>query len=113
MGQVIADGSAAEQALDVAAAAVASSVRRRLLEHLAERPATMTELADRLGVSLPAVHKHIAALAAAGLVRRVKAGRVVTVELVPGSLDALAAWALQTRLMWAGHLDQLAAHLSR
>lgn len=98
--------------LDAAAAAIASAPRRLIVERLAAGPASITDLADLVGVSVPAALKHVDRLVDGGLVTRVKHGRVVTVSLVPGSLDALVEWATRTRLFWTNHLDRYAAHLS-
>ncbi|WP_420111062.1 ArsR/SmtB family transcription factor [Pseudactinotalea sp.] len=98
--------------LDSAAAAIASAPRRLIVERLATGSASITELADLVEVSVPAALKHVDRLVDGGLVTRVKRGRVVTVSLVPGSLDALVEWATRTRLFWANHLDRYAAHLS-
>lgn len=69
----------------------------------------MTELAEVLGVSLPAVDKHLRVLLAAGMVAKRKDGRATVVTLIHGSLDELATWAMSTRLMWSGLLDRYAA----
>lgn len=97
--------------LDAVANAIASEPRRRLVDRLASGPATITELADLLGVSVPAALKHVDRLVEGGLAARTKTGRVVTVTLVPGSLDALVEWATRTRLFWGNHLDRYATHL--
>jgi len=97
--------------LDTAAAAIASEPRRRMIERLVDDSASVTELADLLGISVPAALKHVDRLVDGGLVRRVKRGRVVTVTLVPGSLDGLVEWATRTRLFWTNHLAAYAAHL--
>jgi DNA-binding transcriptional ArsR family regulator len=97
--------------LDAAAAAIASEPRRRIVERLATGPASVTDLAAHLGVSLPAVLKHVERLVDGGLVTRRKDGRVVTVRLVPGSLEDLGEWATRTRLFWTNHLDRYTAHL--
>ncbi|WP_156252531.1 ArsR/SmtB family transcription factor [Pseudactinotalea terrae] len=97
--------------LDATAAAIASEPRRRIVERLATGPASVTDLAAHLSVSVPAVLKHLDRLVDGGLVTRVKDGRVVTVSLVPGSLEMLVEWATRTRLFWANHLDRYAAHL--
>ena len=98
--------------LDAAAGAIASEPRRRVVEHLADGPATVSALAELLGMSVPGAMRHLDRLEEAGIVHRTKAGRVVTVELVPGSLDPLATWALEHRLFWGNHLDRLAGHLA-
>ncbi|MEI2775445.1 MAG: metalloregulator ArsR/SmtB family transcription factor [Tetrasphaera sp.] len=98
--------------LDAIAVAIASAPRRTILERLAEGPATMSQLADLLGVSLAGVTKHLEVLLDAQLVHRAKRGRTVTVELVPGSLEPLQEWATSTRLVWSTRLDRLVAYLS-
>lgn len=102
----------ADKRIDAVAAAIASTPRRHILELVAAGPQTMTELAHRLAMSVPLTHKHVSALVGAELVQRTKTGRVVTISLVPGSLQPLADWATQTRLLWAGQLDRLAGHLA-
>jgi len=99
--------------LDAVAEAVASSSRRAIIERLAEGGASMSELADHLDVTLPAVDKHLRVLLAAGVVTKDKTGRTTSVRLVPGSLEELGTWALSTRLMWGNALDRLEHHLSR
>jgi DNA-binding transcriptional ArsR family regulator len=98
--------------LDAAAAAVASAPRRSIIERLGEGEASMSDLADRLGVTLPAVDKHLRVLLGAGVVTKEKAGRTTSVQLVPGSLEELATWAMSTRLMWTHALDRLEQHLA-
>lgn len=98
--------------LDAVASAVASGPRRSIIERLAEGDASMSDLAERLGVTLPAVDKHLRVLLDAGLVTKQKTGRTTSVRLVPGSLDDLATWAMSTRLMWSHALDRLDRHVS-
>lgn len=98
--------------LDAVATAVASGPRRSIIERLAEGDASMSDLAERLGVTLPAVDKHLRVLLDTGLVTKQKTGRTTSVRLVPGSLDDLATWAMSTRLMWSNALDRLDRHVS-
>jgi len=93
--------------LDAVAAAVASAPRRSILERLAEGQASMTDLADHLSVTLPAVDKHLRVLLDAGVVAKEKHGRTTSLRLVPGSLEELGTWAMRTRLMWSNALDRL------
>ena len=72
----------------------------------------MTDLADRLHVTLPAVDKHVRVLVDAGVVTKGKTGRTTSLRLVPGSLEELGAWAMSTQLMWSHALDRLEQHLS-
>ena len=103
----------ADTALDSAATAIANPTRRRLIEHLATGPTSVSTLAELLDVSMPAVHKQLGILEHAGIVTRHKTGRVVTVALVPGSLAPLHEWAAQMQLFWTGQLDRFAAHVER
>jgi len=98
--------------LDAVATAVASGPRRSIIERLTEGDASMSELADRLEVTLPAVDKHLRVLLDAGVITKGKTGRTTSVRLVPGSLEELATWAMSTRLMWSHALDRLEQHLS-
>lgn len=99
-------------ALDAEANAIASPARRAIIDRLAAGPASMSELASALEVSLPAIDKHLRVLDDAGIVAKTKAGRTTQISLEPGSLTELAAWALSTGLMWSNTLDRLAAHLA-
>lgn len=98
--------------LDAVATAVASAPRRSIVERLAEGDASMSDLAERLAVTLPAVDKHLRVLLDAGVVTKQKTGRTTSVRLVPGSLEELATWAMSTRLMWSHALDRLEQHLA-
>ena len=98
--------------LDAVATAVASAPRRSIIERLAEGDASMSDLAERLEVTLPAVDKHLRVLLDAGVVSKEKVGRTTSVHLVPGSLEELATWAMSTRLMWAHALDRLEHHVA-
>ena len=92
--------------------AVASAPRRAIIERLAEGQASMSDLAEHLGLTLPAVDKHLRVLLAAGVVTKDKTGRTTSVRLVVGSLEPLATWAMSTRLMWSNALGRLEQHLS-
>jgi hypothetical protein len=64
------------EAVDDALVALVGAVRARLLSML-DRPATTTELAQRLGVTPSAVSQHLAVLRAARLLNRARSGRSV------------------------------------
>jgi DNA-binding transcriptional ArsR family regulator len=98
--------------LDATTAAIASAPRRAIIDRLAHGPASMSELADELLVTLPAIDKHLRVLADGGLVTKSKQGRTTVVQLNPGSLQELATWAMSTRLMWNNLLDRFEHHLS-
>jgi DNA-binding transcriptional ArsR family regulator len=85
--------------------------RRRILELLrvAERP--VGELVEAIGVSQPAVSKHLRILRAAGLVevRPEAQRRIYRVRTEP--LRALEDWLQPYRKLWESRLDDLERHL--
>jgi DNA-binding transcriptional ArsR family regulator len=85
--------------------------RRRILELLrvAERP--VGELVEAIGVSQPAVSKHLRVLRAAGLVevRPEAQRRIYRVRTDP--LRALEDWLQPYRKLWESRLDDLERHL--
>jgi DNA-binding transcriptional ArsR family regulator len=99
-------------ALDAEASAIASAARRAIIDRLAIGPASMSELAVELDVSLPAIDKHLRVLDEAGIVAKAKNGRTTQISLERGSLTELATWAMSTGLMWSNTLDRFAAHLA-
>lgn len=90
-------------------AALGDPRRALLVDLLAQRDRTVSELAAQLPISLPGTLKHLGVLEAAGLVSRTKEGRTVTVHLEPDPLSAAEAWLQRTRTFWSAQLGSLAA----
>ncbi len=67
--------------------ALSSDVRRRILNHLAGGPMTVSEIAEHFDIALPSISKHLAVLKGAGLVHEQKRGQFVIYSLAG---DALA-----------------------
>ena len=86
--------------LDRAFQALADPARREMLARLASGPATVSELARPLKMSLPAVMQHLKALEDSGLIRSEKTGRVRTCRLNPGVLAAAEQWIVDRRSDW-------------
>ena len=61
--------------LDRSFLALSHPARRTIVERLAEGPATVGEASKGLGLSKPAVSKHVRVLEDAGLIRRIIEGR--------------------------------------
>ncbi len=97
--------------LDRAFAALSDPVRRGMIDRLSRGPASVSELAAPLPISLPAVLQHLKALEASGLVASQKKGRVRTVRLEPEALSAAGNWLIQRRQEWDARLDRFEAHL--
>lgn len=97
--------------LDRAFTALADPTRRGILERLAHRDASISELAEAFGMSLTGVRKHVALLETAGLVRSEKVGRTRTCRLGARSLDDELGWITRHRRQLAARLDSLGAFL--
>jgi DNA-binding transcriptional ArsR family regulator len=92
--------------LDRAFQALAVPARRGMLARLARGPATVSELAQPLTMSLPAVLQHLQALETSGLIRSEKKGRVRTCLLQPGVLSAAEQWLVDRRTEWEVRHDR-------
>ncbi len=92
-------------------AALADPARRAIVERLASGPATVSELAHPLPMSLPAVMLHLKVLEDAGLVTSRKEGRVRTCRIDPEKLSLAERWVGARRIMWEQNLDRLGAFL--
>jgi DNA-binding transcriptional ArsR family regulator len=97
--------------LDRAFAALADPVRRGMLARLSRGPASVSELAAPLTISLPAVLQHLKALEASGLVASRKTGRVRTVTLEGDALARTESWLARQRQEWESRLDRFERHL--
>jgi DNA-binding transcriptional ArsR family regulator len=94
-------------ALDRAFQALADPSRRSIVVRLSRGPASVSELAAPLAMSLPAVVQHLDVLQRSGLVRSHKRGRVRTCSLEPAPLRTLEQWIGQHCAAWEQRLDRL------
>jgi DNA-binding transcriptional ArsR family regulator len=101
-----------EESLDLVFRALGDRTRRALVERLVRGPASVSELAEPLTMSLAAVVQHLQVLEAAGIVRSEKAGRVRTCRIDPEALRAGEHWLGHQRTTWEGRLDRLGDFLA-
>lgn len=92
--------------------ALADPARRVMVERLAKGPASVSELAKPLAMSLSAVVQHLAVLEASGLVRSAKTGRVRTCRIEPKALKTVERWISERRTLWERRLDRLGDYLA-
>lgn len=104
--------SASTHSLDSTFAALADPTRRAMLARLSHGTATVGELAEPFGISLPAVSKHLRVLEDAGLVAREKRGRAHHCQLNVTPLKDAEAWIEHQRQFWESRLDALADYLA-
>jgi DNA-binding transcriptional ArsR family regulator len=84
-----------------------------MVERLTRGPASVSELAKPLAMSLPAVFQHLQVLEASGLVRSEKVGRVRTCRIEPKALRSVEQWISARRTIWERRLDRLGEYLAQ
>jgi DNA-binding transcriptional ArsR family regulator len=99
-------------ALDSVFQALADPTRRAMVERLTRGPASVSELASPLAMSLSAVVQHLAVLEQSGLVRTAKVGRVRTCQVEPTVLRTAESWIAERRTTWERRFDRLGAFLA-
>jgi DNA-binding transcriptional ArsR family regulator len=97
--------------LDLAFQALADPTRRAMVERLTRSPASVSDLARPLSMSLPAVMQHLAVLEGSGLVVSEKLGRVRTCRIEPRALSLAEQWINARRTEWERRLDRLGDYL--
>src|SRR5262245_40462185 len=87
--------------------ALADPARRVMVDRLIRGPASVSDLAKPLRMSLPAVVQHLAVLEGSGLVQSEKIGRVRTCRIEPKALRTAEDWINERRTLWERRLDRL------
>jgi DNA-binding transcriptional ArsR family regulator len=100
-----------QSTLDRVFHALADPTRRTMVDRLSRAPASVSELARPLAMSLPAVVQHLQVLEASGLVRSEKVGRVRTCHIEATALRAAEQWIADRRTTWERRLDRLGDYL--
>lgn len=101
-------------AVDASLAALADPQRRRIVELLSERPRRAGELAEAVGVSAPAMSRHLRALKQGGLVAADHPefdARVRIYSLRREGMAALKQWLEQAEAQWVAQLSSFRDHL--
>ena len=96
--------------LDAVFNALANPTRRAIVARLAAGDASVSELAEPFGVSLPAMAKHLRVLERAGLLDQHKEGRVRHCRLRAAPMRFAEEWCSSYRVFWETRLDSLARH---
>lgn len=87
--------------------ALADANRRAIIERLTGGPATVSELARLLDVTVAATVQHLQVLQASELIRSEKTGRVRTCQIDPSGLRRAEEWLHLQRTTWEHRLDRL------
>ena len=99
------------QELDRSFLALSHPARRTIVERLAEGPATVGEASKGLGLSKPAVSKHVRVLEDAGLIRRMIEGREHRLRLEGRSMTEAERWIERHRELWERKFDAVERYL--
>lgn len=92
--------------------ALADAHRRGMLDRLSRGPASVSELAEPLGIALPSAVKHLAVLEQGGFVASRKLGRVRTYTAEPTAMDAMEVWVARHKTRLNAQFDRLEAYLA-
>jgi DNA-binding transcriptional ArsR family regulator len=103
----------AEPELDRVFGALADPTRRDLIASLSRGERSVTELAEPLDMSMPAVMKHLTVLERAGLMEGRKTGRVRICSFRSEPLREADAWLAQYERFWSSTLDSLSGYLEK
>ena len=87
--------------------ALSDPTRRAMVERLSQGPASVSDLAAPLPMSMSAVVQHLKVLEASGLVLSEKIGRVRTCRVEPRALSAAEHWLNEQRRTAEQRLDRL------
>jgi DNA-binding transcriptional ArsR family regulator len=94
--------------LDRTFQALADNSRRTMVERLTLGPASVSELAEPLTMSLAAVVQHVQVLEACGVVTTEKVGRTRMCQIERAAMAAAEGWIADRRRGWEDRLDRLA-----
>ena len=78
-----------------------------VLEQLGRADASITDLAEKFGMTLTGIKKHVGVLEQAGLVTTEKVGRVRTCKLGPHRLEEETVWLERHRQLWDSRFAEL------
>jgi len=87
--------------------AIASPVRRALLDALRDGPLPVHQLADDFAISRPAVSQHLQVLRQAELVAEERVGRERRYRLQPARLREVTDWVSRYERFWADRITAL------
>ena len=99
--------------LDSTFGALSDPTRRRVLERLGRRQASITDLADAFDMTLTGMKKHVRVLEDAGLVTTEKIGRVRYCRPGPRRLREEVDWITRYQTMLEARYDRLGEFLER
>ena len=98
--------------LDRSFEALSHPARRAIVERLVAGPTTVGEASAGLGISKPAITKHLKVLEIAGVVTRTVRGRTHLLRLEPRPLREASSWLDFHRSLWEAKFEAVERHLA-
>lgn len=92
--------------------AVADPTRREIIDLLADRFLSVSDIADQFTISRPAISKHLKILDECGVLTIREEGRKRLCKTDVRKLKELAEWVNRYRIFWNRKLDALEASLN-
>ena len=99
--------------IDEVFSALSDGNRRRIIELLHEKDATLLELADHFPISLQALSKHIKILESARILTKEKQGKYRILSLNRNSLQPSLRWISFYSNLWNESLDKLSELINK
>jgi DNA-binding transcriptional ArsR family regulator len=102
--------------LDHTLSALADPTRRGVIDMLRKQPRRAGDIADALGMSRPAMSRHLKVLRTTGLIEPASDdsdARAKIYRLRPEPFSALRDWLDEVEQFWAGQLASFKAHAER
>lgn len=103
-------------ALDLTLAALADPERRQVVDLLSEQPRAAGELARSVGITAPAMSRHLRKLRESGVVAEEHNGldaRVRVYRLRSEAISGLKEWLEETERLWTKQLLAFRAHFDK
>ena len=97
--------------LSTTLAALSDPTRRAILARLAGGEATLTELAARFAMSMPAVSRHLKVLEQAGLITRSREAQWRPCRITAAPLKDVADWLSHYQRFWTESFEHLDEYL--
>jgi DNA-binding transcriptional ArsR family regulator len=94
-------------AVDAVFEALANEHRRDIVARLARGSMTTPAIHRQYGFTKQALSRHVGLMENAGLISRVRHGRVDHLKLVPERLDSLSRWVSELKAGWTASLNRL------
>lgn len=111
--QVVKSGNSSKLLLNNIFHCLADPTRRKILERLAEKPLTVSEIKKPFRISLVAISKHLKVLEKAKLIRRQKLGREYLIRLHSQPLKEGYNYIENYKKEWKRQLDAIEKFLEK